>query len=469
MNPLDRSLTPPSPQQEAQASSPQQADSPAQANNSLQANIINVGAANTSQPVTMAIPIPIPLAAANAPQFVPVPSHPHLLQSPEEDLFYPLNASNQDVINALSDPELTLRNRTISQQLNVHRNLLNGINIPIFKYELSLIYMISKDRLILQDFIKEVFTRLEKQSCNYDRAKFICSLLMLADRQYHSHQTLRDLYKLIDTYIPNPNEDEYLPGNLNINWPYSQQVRETQDLEKSHVDSITPEIKKSIYLKMEELIRPCTPQQKKKGIKRTYYTDAAFAYGAPPGVLRFWVMDGKKLYKEQVAGNQASETAGQLPRAAEPPSRVLGQSQIGAGVVDDDGQRPGPSRSARASATLRFEPYPRAQPSADLRIQRQAEALGLSPASLQEFNLDRELDPQFNAQMQALPWPRVTSGQFIQELTSGRYVIAPATRMEIGRFIIENCPADARVYKYAALRYGVALSEIVKWASEASE
>ncbi len=459
MNPLDRSLTPPSPQQEVQANTPEQADA------LLQANIMNIGGASNFQPAT----IPV---AASASQFAPVPSYPHLVQSLKGDLFQILNSLNEQV----------------TQQVNEHRVLLHGIHIPIFRYQLRMNYMLSRDRLILQRFIQEVFKRLENLTCHYNREKFISSLLLQADRQHlvledRHHlgfQVESELEKIIETYIPNPSGDKYLQSDRNIDWPDSQYVRENQDMQKAFVDSITPEIKKRVYLKTKELNNLQESLLKGKYIKRIHYIDAAFAYGAPPSVIRTWVTKGKKLYHDEKAKKQLLRSAQQVPRAAEQHSSpsaeislVPEQPQAAAfipGIVINDDQRPGPSRGSRTP--LRFEPYKRSNPEVPLidpSIQTQAATLGLTAETLQAFNLGIEPDAAFNTQMEALSWPRVTSSHFVQEQSTGRYVIMPASRTAIGRFIIENCPADARVYNFAALRYGVSLAEVVQWASEAGD
>ncbi len=467
MNPLDRSLTPTSPQPEAQASSSQQADSSAQASSSLQANIANVGVAGTSQPVTMAIPF-----ITSAPQFIPDPAYPDLVRSPEGDLFYVFNFFNQQAMATFTGPNLTLVSEGVAQQIDEHSALLDGIYIPVFDCQLRTDYIVSRNRLLLQGFIKKVLTRLEGLKCHYNRPSFISSLLMMADRNYRGYQNQERLKSIIGTYISNPDEGVYAQTNMNIDWPHSQLVRETQDLRNPHVSSVTPEIKKDIYLKMKELDSAEGQRKEDKVTKRIYHIDAAFAYGAPPGALPVWITAGKKFYNNQLAAEQPPEVAEELARADERPSSALEQAQASALNLEmaADNQRPGPSRSARASPALRFEPYPRLQPaSRDLSSPKQVEALGLSAEAFQEFNLGTELDAEFNAQMAALSWPNVILRQFVQEQGSGRYIIAPATRMEIGRFIVESCPADSRVYKYAALRYGVSLTEIVKWASEASE
>ncbi len=469
MTPLDRGTTSPSAQQDTQASNSQQAGGSQQTSSSqrtessLQGNIANVGVANASQPVTMPV-------AANAPQFQSVSTYPNLVQSGEGFFYHIFNFSNQQVIPALSS------NQAINlplQQINAHKALLNGIHIPVFKHKLKFNFIISENRLRLQLFLKEVFTRLEGLECCYDRATFISSLLIQADRCYLERQTLEALNQIIGTYIFNPSEKEYLKTNWNINWPSSRLVREIQDPKNYNVTNITPDIKKNLYLKMEELDQVAEHSYANKYIKRIRCIDAAFAYGVPPGVIKTWIRSGKQFHQAQTAGGPPAREAGELVSQARPLASAQAQAAtFNPGIVIDDDQRPGPSRSARTSATLRFEPYQRPQPQApslDPRIQNQAQALGLTAETLQAFNLETELDAAFNRQMEVLPWPRVTSEQFIREPNSGRYVIAPASRTAIGRFIIENCPADARVYRFAALRYGVALSEIVKWASEASE
>ncbi len=464
MNPLDRNLTPSNQPQDAQASNSQPVANP------LQASIANVGAASSSQLVTVP-------STSGTYQFLPVLSHPKLVQTKEGHFFHIFDHSNQQVTSALSYQHLSYEERSKLEQINAHKTLLQGIRIPVFKNKLKLNFITSENRQLLQQFFKEVFTRLEGLIYDYDRENFIGSLLMQADRQYLNCQVLEGLKKIIKPYIPNPTENIYIRHNWNIDWPYSRYILETQDPEYYSITDITPAIKKSIYLKVEELDNIPTQLSRGRYTKRPLYINAAFAYGAPPSVVEAWVREGKKLHQAEIARAQQPSATRQAPKATrlEPSASAqaplsLGQAQaatFNSGVVVNDEQRPGPSRST--PTPLRFEPYQRPQlqaPSIGSRVQSQA--AGLTTEELQAFNLDVEPDATFNTQMGALSWPRVTSAHFVREQGSGRYVIMPTMRMEIGRFIIENCLPDARVYRFAALRYGVSLGEIASWVSEAS-
>lgn len=436
MNPVDRNQGSPRPHQDAQAS-PQSNSSEQDFNGLLQANIANVNAASTSRPVT------VPSHTADI-HFLPMPSS-RILPVVSALINYSPNYVHQHIAN----------NPAVISQLNSHQDLLADIEIPRFEYTLINEFMDTRNRLLLNDFIRKVLTALKGLKYLYHPEVFIVELLMFNNDEVSSDQTTpfqsRDeLLKIISTYMPNTEMGVYLDLDWYSTWPRENEIRSKQDLLKAHV-IISKEDKIAIHQRAEAL------RQEKEQTKVSSYVQAAFAYGVSPGSIKHWDFEGKKLLEQQKKTLASQASAAQA------------QAQSAASFVVDE-QIPGTSdgRSARATrgrAALRFEPYQRPVPSI---IQTRATELGLTPERLQEFNIGAAFTSEFNAQMRTLSWPIMRAEHSVQD-ENHRCMIIPAFRMEIGRFIITECPADERVYHFAASHYGVKVTEIIKWASDASD
>lgn len=194
MNPLDRSLTPPSPQQEApQLEQSEQANS--EIRRLMQGSITNVIVSGDAQPVSV--------PSAEGASFMPPP-----LQAA---------AGLAIVSGAIQTVE------TEESQRKAHKNLIKDIAIPKFTVRLTNSNLKPLNRQLINNYIKAVFIALKGKACFYNQADFIVEQLLKADA--NNVQDRNDLINIVEKYIHHKQVKYYLNIDWDAQWPEQETVK----------------------------------------------------------------------------------------------------------------------------------------------------------------------------------------------------------------------------------------------------